>query len=175
MGKIADHAVAPITQKSYPKTYAAWGVAGIARINALLQPAAEIVATSPGCDELVILELSGQRSSPPDKIVFYADCANGNRFYITEAEVLAGQKTISLNEKAKWLDDQQLVEISQGEVTSRLGCECSFFEASVYRAMAGRTVVSLGFSMMNDAGFRIVNAAECYFDGISLNTVEFRL
>lgn len=90
MGEIADSAVMPITQKSYPKTYAAWGEEGIERINALMQPAAEIVASSPGCDRLAMLALSEQRSSPPDNIVFYADCANGQRFYIIEFLVLFG-------------------------------------------------------------------------------------
>lgn len=50
MSEIAEGAVMPITQKSWPKTCATWGNAGIERINSLMQPAAEILASSPGCD-----------------------------------------------------------------------------------------------------------------------------
>lgn len=47
-----------ITEKNYPKTYAAWGPLGVERINALMQPAAEIVASSPGCDAWSCLNLA---------------------------------------------------------------------------------------------------------------------
>ncbi|EER62425.1 hypothetical protein AcdelDRAFT_0109 [Acidovorax delafieldii 2AN] len=173
MGEIADNAVMLITQKSYPNTYAAWGEKGIECINALMQPAAEIVASSPGCDRLEVLELSNQRSSPPDNIVFFADCANGNRFYITESEILAKRKTVSQNDKAKWLDEQQLLEISQEAVRTRVKGSCSFTGGSVYRAVVGRTVVTVEFEVMNDAGTTAV--AKCYFDGLSLAEVELSL
>lgn len=175
MGEIAEGAVMPITQKSWPKTCAAWGEAGIERINSLMQPAAEIVASSPGCDRLEILSLSESRSFPPDTIVFYADCANGNRFYISESEILANHKSVSQNEKSKWLSDQQLLEISQEEVKTRLNRPCSFSGSSVYRAVVGRSVVTVEFSATDDSGNVLNNTAKCYFDGISLNEVEFNL
>lgn len=170
MGDIAEHAVMPITQESYPKTYAAWGADGIERINALMQPAAEIVASSPGCDRLDMLGLS-ERSYPPDNIVFYADCANGKRFYITEGEILGKRKVVSQNDKAGWLDERQLLEISQEAVRARVKKPCSFTGASVYRAVVGRTVVTVEFEVVDDAG--TVAVAKCYFDGLSLTEVEF--
>lgn len=42
--KIATHAVSPITQKGYPKLYAAWGDAGVKQINALMPLAAQKAA-----------------------------------------------------------------------------------------------------------------------------------
>lgn len=175
MGEIADGAVMPITQNSYPKMYAAWGEKGVVRINALLQPAAEIVASSPGCDRLEILALSDERSSPPDTIVFYADCANGNRFYITEGDVLAKRETISQNDKSRWLDEQQLLEISQEAVRGRLKSPCHFSGASVYRAVVGRTIVTVEFNVRGESGADIKNVAKCHFDGLSLKAVEFGL
>lgn len=174
MGKIADNAVAPIT-KSWEKTYAAWGEMGVERINALMQPAAELVAASPGCDRLVNLALSGDRSSPPGDIVFYAEAENGNRFYITEDDVINKRKVVSQNEKSKWLDEQQLLEISQEAVKARLTGPCHFSGASVYRAVVGRTVVTVEFSARGDTGANIKNVAKCYFDGLSLKEVEFDL
>lgn len=168
MKKIADDAVMPITENSYPKTYTTWRAEGIARINALMQPAAELVAASPGCDKLEILGLS-DRSSPPNNIVFYADCSNGNRFYITEDDVINSRKVASQNDKSKWLDDQQLVEISHEAIKGRLKVPCSFLRSDVYRAVVGRTVVTVEFSVAGDAE---PNIAKCYFDGLSLKEIE---
>ncbi len=173
MGEIAEGAVIPITRKSYPNTYEAWGERGIVRINALLRPAAEIVASSPGCDRLEVLELSTQRSEPPDKIVFFADCANGKRFYITEGEILAKRQVISENDKSFWLEEQQLIEICRHAITGRLQKTCSFGETTVYRAIAGRTVVTVEFRAENDLGRVSKGVAKCYFEGLSLTDVEF--
>lgn len=173
MGEIANGAIMPITQELWEQTYAAWGKDGVDRINALMQPAAELVASSPGCDRLVSLDFSGSRSLPPDNIVFYAQAENGSRFYITEDDVLNKRKVASQDDKSKWLSDEQLVEISQEAVKARLNFPCSFTGSSVYRAMVGRTVVTVEFSVSNDTGASIANVARCYFDGLSLKEVEF--
>ena len=172
MGEIADGAVMPITREQWPKTFTAWGEKGIGRINALMQPAAEIVVSSPECDRLEILGLSDSRSSPPDIIVFYADCANGKRFYVTEEDVLAKRNVVTQDEKSTWLNDQQLIEISQEAVKARLNRPCSFLNATVYRAVVGRSVVTIGCSTVSSAGAKITIAAKCYFDALSLTDVE---
>ncbi|GDY37682.1 hypothetical protein [Acidovorax sp. NB1] len=173
MGDIAEYAVIPITEKNYPKTYAAWGALGVERINALMQPAAEIVASSPGCDRLELLELSNVRSSPPDNIVFFADCKNGRRFFITESDVAAKRQVVSQNDKSKWLGDQQLLEIAQEEIKARLQSDCHFGDSTAYRAVAGRTVVSVEFKTLSGPAPGSRGVAKCYFDGLSLTEVDF--
>lgn len=173
MGSIAEGAVLPITRESYPKTHAAWGDEGIRRINELMQPAAEIVASSPRCDRLHTVALSESRSTPPDKIVFFADCDNGERFFITEEEVLAKRQSVSQNEKSKWLDEQQLVEICHEAIRARVNGPCIFADASVYRAVAGRTVVTVEVELPNEAENQAKAFAKCFFDGLSLTEVEF--
>jgi hypothetical protein len=173
MGEISDDAVMPITQHSWPKTYAAWGKDGIDRINALMQPAAEVVASSPGCDRLDVLALSEDRSSAPNSVVFYADCANGNRFYITEDDIVNKRKVVSQNSKSTWLSDQQMFEISMEAVKGRLMFPCHFSEATVQRAVVGRTVVTLAFRHADENGANAIRVAKCYFDGVSLKEVEF--
>ncbi|RYE42613.1 MAG: hypothetical protein EOP24_31840 [Hyphomicrobiales bacterium] len=173
MGEIADGAVQPITRESWATTHAAWGDEGISQINALMQPAAEILASSPGCDRLESLGFSDQRSSPPDNIVFFADCANGKRFFITGEDVLAKRQPVSQNDKSKWLDEQQLVEICQEAVRARVNGPCIFAGSSVYRAVAGRTVVTVAFELVNEPGAQAETFAKCFFDGLSLTEVEF--
>lgn len=175
MGKIADGAVMPITQEQWPKTFAAWGENGVKRISILMQPAAEIAASSPECDTLELLGFSDKRSSAPDIIVFYADCANGKRFFVTEEDVLTKRKVVTQGQKYKWLGDQQLIEISQKAVKARLGRPCSFSSAMVYRAAVGRTVVTVQSCTVNDAGANITIAAKCYFDALSLTEGEMNL
>lgn len=170
MGLISENAVIPITKDSYPQTYEIWGTDGVERINSLMQRAAEAVASSPGCDKLETLGVS-DRSAPPGSIVFYADCTNGNRFFITEEDILEGRKTVSQNEKSKWLTDGQLVEISQEAVRVKLQHPCTFLRWSVYRAVVGRTVVTVEFRVANGAG---AGVAKCYFDGLSLKEVELK-
>lgn len=173
MGDIAEYAVTLITEKNYPKTYAAWGPLGVKRINALMQPAAEIVASSPGCDRLELLELSNVRSSPPDNIVFFADCKNGSRFFITESDVAAKRQVVSQNDKSKWLADKQLLEIAQEAIKARLHSDCSFGDATTYRAIVGRTVVSVEFKTLSGPEPGSRGVAKCYFDGLSLTEVDF--
>lgn len=172
MGEIAENAVLLITQKSYPNTYKAWGEKGIERINALMQPAAEIVASSPGCDRVELLELSNQRSSPPDNIVFFADCANGKRFFITEREILEKRQVVSQNDKSGWFKEQQLLEICKAAVEGRILAPCVLKSTSVYRAVAGRTVVTVEFTAVDGTLAGSTNVARCYFDGLSLTEVE---
>jgi hypothetical protein len=175
MGDIAESAVAPITEKGYPKTYAAWGEKGVERINALMQPAAEIIASSPGCDRLELLELSNVRSLPPDNIVFFADCKNGSRFFITEGEILATRKVISQNDKSKWLEEEQLVEICLGSIKSKVSGPYSVARTSVFKAVAGRTVVTVEFKALVKSESGPASVAKCYFDGLSLTAVDFSM
>lgn len=78
--------------------------------------------------------------------MFFADCENGERFFINEEEVLSKRQSVSQNEKSKWLDEVQLVEICREAIQARIGESCTFGSAHLYRAAAGRTVITLDFA-----------------------------
>lgn len=70
-------------RKDAPKFYDKWGKATIDRSNRLIKKAARQAEESPDCDSVEWVAMSDNMSKP-DEIVWYADCTNGNRRYISE-------------------------------------------------------------------------------------------
>lgn len=66
-----------------PKFYDKWGKATIDRSNRLIKKAARKAEESPDCDSVEWVSMSDNMSKP-DEIVWYADCTNGNRRYVSE-------------------------------------------------------------------------------------------
>ena len=66
-----------------PQFYDKWGKATIDRSNKLIKKAARKAEESPDCDSVEWVSMSDNMSKP-DEIVWYADCTNGNRRYVSE-------------------------------------------------------------------------------------------
>lgn len=79
--------VVPITKDGYPKTYNSWGEQWIGDINKAMPVAVNHIAKNDKCDEPVDVGLSAERSKPQHEAVFYVDCKNGERFYISQTEL----------------------------------------------------------------------------------------
>ena len=106
---IAPGAVAPMTRDDYPKTFAKWGAAGVKKINELAPRAAAFAARSSECDRVEIVELSDARSIPGKSIVFFADCRNGKRFYVSDTDIAAGNEVVSQTAKMANMDDGEAI------------------------------------------------------------------
>jgi len=166
--KISPHAVIPITQKGYPKTYAAWGAEGVKRLNALMPLAAQKVARSTECDTVDLVELSDQRSKPPKHAVFFVDCVNGKRFYVDESELGAQTPVQSQTKKMQALSDIQAIATCEKAIRPKLMVPDShkrhLTDTSVYRAPAtGNVVVEYALTASNKAGVALTNRAKCVF------------
>lgn len=164
--KIAPHAVLPITQKSYPKLYAAWGAAGVKRINSLMPLAAEKAAASPECDKVDLVEVSGNRSTPGQKIVFFVDCANAKRFYIEDSELESKAPPKSQAAKMAALTDAQATQDCETAIKAQLHNPMTFNRkfgtTSVYRApTTGNVVVQFTFEAKNNLGALLPSKAKC--------------
>ena len=164
--KIASHAVIPITQKSYPKLYAAWGAVGVNKINSLISPAAEKAAASNECDKVDLVEVSQNRSTPGGKIVFFVDCANGKRFYIEGSDLKSAQAAQSQIAKMSGLSDSQATQTCENAIKAQLHNPLTFnrkFGAtSVYRApTTGNVVVQFTFEAKNNLGGVLPSKARC--------------
>lgn len=177
-GKVRDGAVQAITRAGYPKTYEAWGEDGVQRINALMDDAAQIMASSEGCDNLMVLGLS-DRSEPPGSIVFFGDCENKRRFYISESQVKDGISLVSEDKKAEAVSDTDYINVCKMAIREELKFPSSFdpgwFGTSVYRAQAGRVVTTINFEAMNDFGASLDYEARCYSAAGSFESVEFSM
>lgn len=87
--KIEPGALSNYTLSSYPKTYAIWGVEGVARIAEHERKAAEIVAAQRECDRVSYVGLS-QHAVPPNRIVVFVDCENRRRYLVGPSEIKSG-------------------------------------------------------------------------------------
>lgn len=75
------------TKGEYGKTYARIGRATFAKLNQLEPGAAYAAAESAQCDR--VLSASVSDMSKPDAAIWFVDCANENRFMVTQAEATA--------------------------------------------------------------------------------------
>lgn len=164
--KIAPHAVMPITQKSYPKLYAAWGATGVNRINELMPKAAQKAAASPDCDKVDLVEVSQNRSTPGKKIVFFVDCLNAKRFYIEETELSNGAPAQSQAAKMSALSEGQATQSCESAIKAKLTNPLTFNRklgtTSVYRApTTANLVVQFTFEAKNNFGALLPSKARC--------------
>jgi hypothetical protein len=162
--KIDPGVYEPYTKKVFPKAYARWGDAGFARINALRIKAAETVAKNPKCDRVEIVELSDSKSTPPNNPVVFVDCANMQRFYLSEKDV--GGPVRSQSEKGKqWSAGSVLTACVDG-VKKRLNfpgtMDRSWFTSNVRQApTTGNWVAEFEFTAKNAFGAELPAKARC--------------
>ncbi|NMY31909.1 hypothetical protein HBR94_10405 [Pseudomonas sp. WS 5412] len=91
---IDESALSTYSKEHYPKTYEQWGESGVDRIKAVERSALMKAAKQRICDRVEYVGLSEQLSSPPSKIVVYADCLNRWRFYIDgDSNILSSERT----------------------------------------------------------------------------------
>lgn len=165
--KISEHAVYPITKKGYPKLYAQWGAKKINEVNALMPLAAAKVAASPECNKVDLVELSSQRSSPTGDIVFFADCQNGKRFYVSKAELtMKSGAPQSQEAKMRAVTDQQAIAACdraiKAQLTNPMTFDKKFGSNSVYRAPStGNIAVEFTFEAKNNFGGALPHKARC--------------
>jgi hypothetical protein len=153
----------PYQREGFPKAFAKWGEAGIARIQRLREAAAATVAKNPKCDAVELSELSDARSSPPDNPIVFVDCRNSERFYIGESDV--GGMVNTEMEKGARFSSSELVKRCTDEVVSRLSLPSSFdrnlFSVSDRQGTSGNRVVEFTFEAKNRLGLKLPAAARC--------------
>lgn len=163
--KIGPDAVQPYTQKAYPKFYAQWGQAGMKRVNELLPRAAEKAASSPECDRVELVELSGQRSVPGKSIVFFVDCKNGKRFYLDEVALKSDAAVASKQAATAGLTSGEADRRCEAALKAQLSNPLTYKRTSgnFYRAPTGNVVVEVVFEAKNDLGAALPSKGRCVF------------
>ncbi|MDM1760707.1 hypothetical protein [Acinetobacter sp. 251-1] len=75
-------------RENFPRTYEVWGVDGIKRIEQLERDAAFKISTEQNnCNYIEMVALSENKSNPKKEAVVFIDCANRERFYISENDI----------------------------------------------------------------------------------------
>lgn len=91
---IAENAFSVYTKEAYPKMHAQYGDDGLRAFTAHDANAGFMVAGLPECDRVEYVGYSEQRSNYPTNLVSFVDCANNNRFYVSNGQVSEVTKRI---------------------------------------------------------------------------------
>ncbi|WP_266030427.1 hypothetical protein [Brucella intermedia] len=166
----------PYTPKAYPKTFKTWGKNVVAKIDKYRALAAREVIKNPKCDFVESSELSDNRSSPPNKIVIFVDCRNGERFYLTSNEIDKKVAPKSVEQKTASINDDVAFQQCETAVMRALKFPSSFdkawFSSHIYRAPQGNVVVTFDFSAKNGLGIDLPQQARCVFDDRGMHQPE---
>ena len=158
------------TQKDYPKLYQRWGKSGISKINELMPKAARLVARESSCDRLEVVEISDSKSKPRSQIVFFADCANGKRFYVSEADIKAQSSVTAIQDRK--IDDAAAIEQCDAAIKRKLLNPSTFsghiLDTGVGIGATGNILVTRGFTTKNNAGMKIEYRAYCVITDTSV-------
>jgi len=161
--KILPLALSTYTRTGYPKTFATWGDAGVARIMEHERRAALLVAQSPKCDVVALVGLSS-RSRAPDNIVSYIDCKNGQRFVVS-ADELARGRTASESERSTMSDGEAIVmchEAARMQLKFPSSADFGIFSNATSRVpRTGAILVQADFEALNGFGAMIPQRARC--------------
>lgn len=151
------------TKQSYPKLYRQWGDAAMEKINQLMPKAALHVAKESSCDRVENVDLSDSRSTPSDKIVFFVDCANKNRFFVSESDINSGVSITA--EQDKEIDNMAAIKVCDEGIKANLQHPSTFdshvMDTAVSVNQNGNIIVIRGFSAKNGIGMEIEYRARC--------------
>ena len=170
----------PMERRNFPKTFAAWGTQGARKIDRYRAKAARIAARNARCNHVEFAELSDQRSTPPNQITIFVDCRNGERFYLTSAEMDNNATASSVAETTVKYDDpearRKLEERCQELTLAALVYPSSFSRTwskpQFYRAPQGNVVVTIDFTAKTRLGNETPQRARCVVSHEGINPPE---
>lgn len=175
--KIDDYAVTPVTKAGFPKLYKEWGAKGFKKINSLMPLAAEKAATSSECDKVTMVDISAQRSKAPSKIVFFADCENGKRFYIEDNDLTSNSAIESQEAKIAKITDMAAIDGCDSAIKAQLNNPLTFdrkiLSTQVIRGkQVGNVIVRFEFEAKNDLGASLPHKAECVINDKGMKSAQ---
>ncbi len=192
--KVGANAVFDAGPSYYPKLYKKLGKASFNRAMALNDWAALKVVLSDTCDRLFQIDVSD--AATRDEIQWFADCENGQRFYVTEPEAkqvkaalegVAPTSPIDPTKLDKPMSQQERLD-SFPEVQAVTDCDALMRSAakspSSYKskmrwsldntATPGRVTISRRFEAENAFGVRLEGQYECTVDAVSGQVIKLR-
>lgn len=172
--KIAKAALAPYTKESYPKTIKQFG-SRLEEIEQFRATLAEKAIESGKCDYVYMSELSNNRSTL-NKLVFWVDCRNGERIYMTEEQLKAGDSAMTEKERA-WDKTEATRACRQGIIDrallpSKVDIHTILGTSVSESDITHNVVVSMDFDAMNAMGVELPYTAKCYFEPGRLGNIE---
>lgn len=168
-----------ITKDGYPKTYNTWGKEWIDDINKMMPSAVEVVASNPKCDAPEMIGLSEDRSTPKKEAVFFVDCANYERFYVSQNDLKDGAELQAESEVLTG-EPSQYIEPCKDMIKAKLTYPSSFKAVmggtNAFKGTSGNIAVEIDFTAKNGLGNELPQSAKCLFttSGTSEITLQDR-
>ncbi|MGP1363635.1 hypothetical protein [Neisseria sicca] len=159
-------------KKTYPKLYKQWGEKAVKEMNGYLPRIAEHVARENSCDAVESVDISDVRSNPKAKqMVFFVDCRNGKRFFVSTDDLNSGRKSTA--EQDKEIDNSAVISQCDVAIKAQLNHPGTFDPHLLDTATGvnpnGNILVTRGFTAKNGLGMQIDYRAYCVITG---NKVE---
>lgn len=165
-----------IEGEGWDKTRREWGRAGVAKVNRLMPAAAARVAASPECDSVISVGLSGERGRPPNDPVFFIDCNNKRRFYVSEADLAKEAPAVSRNAQVAGVSDSGAIATCERSVRQQLNLPSSYdrdlLNTRVLRSEYGTLSVQFTFQAKNRLGIEANLRATCFVDDRGVQPAE---
>lgn len=164
-----------LKKAGFPKMLKKLGLKNIKKANQLMPKAAEIVAQNPKCDAVVLVDISDK--SERDNLIIYVHAKNGQRFYLSEKEILSSKPVVSEQEKlAPLLRRHELM--AEEVIKSKLTHPSTYdkHELGVFQSetTANCNQIMIEFSAKNSFGVELTYIAVVQFDKDS-NVVGFHM
>lgn len=176
---ISEYAYTEYSRDQFPKTYAQWGDDWISKISSFEKQVAQKIANeSNACDSIEMVSLSDNKSTPKKEAVFFVDCANGERFYVSQNDLVEVQEIKSQAEKAISQSEalDSCIRMVKDNVKYPSSVNFKMLDSSGFTAKTtGNVVITLGFEAKNSLGAEVKAKARCIFtpDGESeVNIIE---
>lgn len=159
-------------KKAYPKLYKQWGEKAVNEMNGYLPRIAEHVAREDSCDAVETVDISDSRSNPKAKqMVFFVDCRNGKRFFVSTDDLNSGRKSTA--EQDKKIDSSDAISQCDAAIKAQLNHPGTFdphlLDTATGVNQNGNVLVTRGFTAKNGLGMQIDYRAYCV---ITDNKVE---
>lgn len=159
-------------KKNYPKLYKQWGEKSVKEMNGYLPRIAEHVAREDSCDTVESVDISDARSNPKAKqMVFFVDCRNGKRFFVSTDDLNSGRKSTA--EQDKKIDNSDAISQCDAAIKAQLNHPGTFdphlLDTATGVNQNGNVLVTRGFTAKNGLGIQIDYRAYCV---ITDNKVE---
>lgn len=159
-----DEVFSKYTVRDYPKTFRAWGRDGVKLIEMAERNAAKAAEFSGKCDAIAYVGLSESRSVAPKKPVAFADCNNGERFYVAlgdQPEVAKAQSEKLVSKDRARSDCMSMVRDAEA-FPSSVDFDIGGITATDHRT-TGAVSVGIDYTAKNPLGADVPRHGRCLF------------
>lgn len=164
---ISEYVYTKYTKDQFPRLYQNWGDEWVAKISELEKKAVHKIANERNsCDSIEMAALSENKSTPKKEAVFFIDCANGERFYVSQNDLDSGVEIRSQTEKAISQSDAYDQCIQMVKLNAKYPSTVNFkmLDSNGFTAKTtGNVVINLSFDAKNSFGAELPAKARCVF------------